>query len=250
LVCDAVCPIATILANGTPVPASVHSPRLALDHPGRAIYAIPASRRDGFTKARIHPHPEAAVRISYQLTERLTLRRPSPTVITGPGPGDLSRHVLVEMAGHGALESKPVSQCFGQLVSLFRIAVPLLLALSGCHLLDQTDFEPRLARKPPPPPVPDPETRPALVTIDFAKAEPDYRAGLAAAIQAVETRRPGTLYDVVAVVPDAASADSGRARAAGVMIAIEADGVIAPRIQLGLALDPGRKIPQVRVYLR
>jgi hypothetical protein len=135
-------------------------------------------------------------------------------------------------------------------ISLFRLAIPMLLALAGCHLLDQTDFEPRLAPKPPPPPVPSPETRTALVTIDFAKAEPGYRAALAIAIQAAETKRPGTLYDVVGVVPDAASAAAGQARAAEVMTAIEADGVIAPRIQLGLMLDPGRKIPQVRVYLR
>jgi hypothetical protein len=189
--------MAAILANGTPVPARVHSRSLALDHPRRAIYAVAVSRRDGFTKARIHLHPEAAVRIS-----------------------------------------------------LFRLAVPLLLALAGCHLLDQTDFDPRLRAKPPPPPVPNPETRAALVTIDFARADPDYRAALATAIHAAETRRPGVLYDVVAVVPDSAVAAAGEARAAEVMTAIEADGVIPPRIQLGVALEPGRKVPQVRVYLR
>ena len=98
--------------------------------------------------------------------------------------------------------------------------------------------------------MPDPETRAALVTIDYAKAAPDYRAALATAIHAAETQRPGVLYDVVGVVPDAAGAAAGRARAAEVMTAIEADGVVPPRIQLGLALEPGRKIPQVRVYLR
>jgi hypothetical protein len=189
--------MATILANAPPVPARVHSRCLALDHLGQAIYAANVSPRDGFTKARIHPHPEAAVRIS-----------------------------------------------------LPRLAVPLLLALAGCHLLDQTDFDPRLAPKPAPPPVPNPEMRTALVTIDFAKADPDYRAALATAIRAVETKRPGALYDVVAVVPNADSASAGRVRAAEVMTAIEADGVIPPRIQLGVMLDPARKIPQVRVYLR
>ncbi|HEX3996195.1 MAG TPA: hypothetical protein VHX39_33905 [Acetobacteraceae bacterium] len=189
--------MAAILAKGVRVPARVHSRCLALDHPGQPIYAIVVSRRDGFTKASFHPHPEAAVRIS-----------------------------------------------------LLRLAVPLLLALSGCHLLDQTDFDPRMRAKPPPPPVPNPEMRAALVTIDYAKAEPDYRAALATAIQAAETKRPGSLYDVVAVVGDAGGAAVGQSRAAEVMTAIEADGVVAPRIQLGLAVDPGRKIPQVRVYLR
>jgi hypothetical protein len=174
-----------------------HSRCLGLDPRGAAIYAVSVSRRDGFTKPRIHPYPEAAVR-----------------------------------------------------PSLLRTAIPLLLALSGCHLLDQTDFEPKRPAKPAPPPVPDPETRAALVTIDYAKGEPDYRAALATAVHAAETKRPGVLYDVVAVVPDAAGAAAGRVRAAEVMTAIEADGVIPPRIQLGLALDPGRKIPQVRVYLR
>jgi hypothetical protein len=189
--------MAAILANGEPVPASVHSKCLALDARGEAIYAGPFSRHDGFTYAKIHPHPESTVRIS-----------------------------------------------------LRSVAVPLLLALSGCHLLDQTDFQPKRPLKPVPPPVPNPETRAALVTIDYAKADPDYRVSLSTAIKAAETKRPGVLYDVVAVVSDAAGAVAGRARAAEVMTAIEADGVIPPRIQLGLMLEPGRKVPQVRVYLR
>jgi hypothetical protein len=126
----------------------------------------------------------------------------------------------------------------------------LLLALPACHLLDQTDFD----RKPPPraalPPVPDPETRAALITIEYAKANPDYATMLATTIKTVEARRPGLLYDVVAVVADASGAPAGRARAADVMTAIEAQGVIPARIQLGLRLEAGRKIPQVRVYLR
>jgi hypothetical protein len=188
--------MATILANAAPVPARVHSRCRTLDHPGEAIYALPVSRCDGFTKPRIHLHPEATVRNS-----------------------------------------------------LLKFAVPLLLALSGCHLLDQTDFDPRMRARPAPP-VPNPETRTALVTIDFATADPDYKAALATAIHAAETMRPGTLYDVVTVVPNAAGALAGRTNAEEVMTAIEADGVIPPRIQLGLALDPGQKIPQVRVYLR
>lgn len=131
-----------------------------------------------------------------------------------------------------------------------RLIVPLLLTLSACHLLDQTDFEPKPSPKPVLPPVPDPETRTALVTIDYTKANPDYGTTLSTAVHAVETRRPGSLYDVVAVIADSGGAEAGRARAADVMTAIEAAGVIPARIQLGLKLEPGRKIPQVRVYLR
>jgi hypothetical protein len=124
----------------------------------------------------------------------------------------------------------------------------LSLAMSGCHLIDQTDFDRRLITKAPPP-VPDPETRAALVTIDYTTANPDYTAALAEAIHVVETRRPGVLYDVVAVVPSAAEAPSGRNRAAEVMTGIEASGVAPARVRLGLRLDPGRKTQRVRVYL-
>ena len=134
--------------------------------------------------------------------------------------------------------------------SCLTLAVTLPLALSGCHLLDQTDFEPKRAAAVVVPPVPDAETRAALVTIDFARPNPDYRGALAVAIPVVEAKRPGVLYDVVALVPDAAGAQAGHTRAAEVMTAIEAAGVNPARIQLGLTLDPGRKIPQVRVYLR
>jgi predicted hotdog family 3-hydroxylacyl-ACP dehydratase len=125
-----------------------------------------------------------------------------------------------------------------------------MLLLTGCHLIDQTDFAPKQAVKPRPPPIADPDTRPALVTIEYAKANPDYAAALDGAIKAAETRRPGLLYDVVAVVANAADAPTARTRAADVMTGIEAAGVIPARIRLGLRLDPGRKIPQVRVYLR
>jgi hypothetical protein len=129
-------------------------------------------------------------------------------------------------------------------------SIPLALALCGCHLIDQTD----IMKQPPPPapapPIPDPETRAALVTIDYTKPNTEYAASLATVVQAVETRRPGSLYDVVSVIGDAAGVDTARARAEDVMTTIEADGVIPARIQLGLRIEPGRKIPQVRVYLR
>ena len=131
----------------------------------------------------------------------------------------------------------------------FFVLLAAVLALSGCHLIDQTDFLPR-----PPvvaaPPVPDPETRPALVTIDYVKANPDYATALGNAIKAVETRRPGSLYDVVSVVGTPSDAPLGGSRAAEVMTSIEAQGVIPARIQLGLKLESGRKTQQVRVYLR
>ena len=133
-----------------------------------------------------------------------------------------------------------------------RLATILLLALPlpGCHLLGQDDFYPKPAAKPAAPPIPNLETRRPLVTIDYAKANPDYATALTQAIQAVEASRPGVLYDVVGVTADASGAALANSRAADVMTTIEAAGVIPARIQLGLALEPGRKVPQVRVYLR
>ncbi len=128
-------------------------------------------------------------------------------------------------------------------------ALAAILALPGCHLIDQSDFRPKSTQVAPPP-IPSPESRPAFVTIDYEKPNPAFRPALAEAIRAVETRRPGSLYDVVSVVGSGADAAAGRLRAADVMTAIEANGVIPVRIQLGLALEPGRKIQQVRVYLR
>ncbi len=133
------------------------------------------------------------------------------------------------------------------------MALPGALLLGGCHLIDQTDFRPKVAVSnlpPPPPPVPEPETRTALVTIDYVKDNPDFRTALTNAIKVVEARRPGVLYDVVATIATAADAPAARVRAADAMTAVEAAGVIPARIQLGLRLIPGQKPPQVRVYLR
>ncbi len=139
-------------------------------------------------------------------------------------------------------------------MSQFKVlaVLPLAFLLAGCHLPDQLDFRPKAvtATPPAPPPVPEPETRTALVTIDYDKPSPDFRAALAGAVKIVEQRRPGALYDIVAVVATAAEAPAARTRAAEVMTAVEAEGVIPARIQLGLRLIAGQKPPQVRVYLR
>jgi hypothetical protein len=203
---------------------------LALDPAGEGIYAGPVSRRDGFAKARIHPYPEVAVRKFVPFPPGLSRFRVYPAIRA------------VESGRHGRSHLLP-----------FLRAVVLLppLALAACHhLIDQTDFDPPPPVRPVVAPVPDPETRSALVTIEYAKPDPDYHATLAATIRAVESRRPGLLFDVVAVVGSDGETQMGRLRAAEVMTAVEAEGVIPARIQLGLRVDPGRKIPQVRVYLR
>ena len=134
--------------------------------------------------------------------------------------------------------------------AVFPLAGLAVLSLAGCHLIDQSDFRPKRPAAAPPPPVPNPETRTALVTIDYATPSPDYKAALAQAVGAVETRRPGSVYDVVGVVAGASDVSTAELHAADVMTAIEADGVISARVQLGLYVEPGLKTQQVRVYLR
>jgi len=210
-----------------------------LDRGSEAIYA-------GLACPSACPHPEATVR--NHLSSLCPIRH-------GPArPGHLSPHGVStggpDKPGHdgGGKGQSRFRMGRGRRFVIARFLLPL--ALAGCHLLDQTDFEPKRPPPPAPPPIPDTETRPALITIEYAKANPDFATTLATAVHAVETRRPGSLYDVVAVVADAAGAEAGRARAAEVMTAIEAAGVIPARIQLGLLVEPGRKPPQVRVYLR
>jgi hypothetical protein len=135
--------------------------------------------------------------------------------------------------------------------TLFSLSMLLaLLNLTGCHLIDQTDFRGAPPVPTAPPPVPEPDQRSALVTIDYTKANPDYAAALTAVVAAVEQRRPGALYDVISIIGSSSDAELGQNRAADVMTAIEARHVIPARIQLGQRIEPGRKAQQVRVYLR
>jgi hypothetical protein len=236
---------------------------LALDHPGEAIYSGAALCHPEFAVNIFSLKPVTSCR---ELASHSSFSRHDPAcpghqgehrAATGgpdkPGHDDdrsgrdeqmRPGHDERVVAGH---DGTAVARRRGFIAALL---FGLPLALSACHLLDQTDFRPKPPPKPVPPPVPSPETRAALVTIEYTKANPDYHTALAAAVHAVETRRPNSLYDVVAVVADASGAAAGQARAAELMTAIEAEGVIPARIQLGLMLEPGRKIPQVRVYLR
>ena len=141
------------------------------------------------------------------------------------------------------------------------LVLPLILALAGCHLFDQTDVDPKPAVKAevPPPVTPSPpdtnaanatETRPPLITIDYATPKPNYRKTLDDTIHTVELRRPGILYDVVALYGDDKEAAAARAHAVEVMKEIQLQGVLPTRVQLSVKQEAGRKAQQVRVYLR
>lgn len=163
-----------------------------------------------------------------------------------------SRPVFPEADGVAERNARPRAGGVRHALLALALGLPmgLPMGLTGCHLLDQTDIDGKKPEAAAPRPAADPETRPALVTIEYTTAMPDYRAALTAAIRAVESRRPGLLYDVVAVIGGGKDAPLGRTRAAEVMTVIETQGVLPARIQLGLRLEPGRGVQQVRVYLR
>ena len=138
-------------------------------------------------------------------------------------------------------------------------ALALLATLAGCKLIDQTTFapapvQPSEARIASLRPV---QERPALLSIRYSTPDPAYGQALRTAVTAAEQRRPGTAYDVVALVPAAAdpallAQELGKARqdAAGVMQAMMALGVPDTRISLGARTDPALKVREVRVYVR
>ena len=140
-----------------------------------------------------------------------------------------------------------------------RVGLLFVLALAGCRLIDQTTFgaapeAPEPAQIAALPPV---QNRIALLSIRYATPDPNYADALRTAVGIAEERRPGTQYDVVAVVPverDPALAardlGQGRQDAATVMRAMMALGVPDTRIALGARTDPESTVREVRVYVR
>ncbi len=135
----------------------------------------------------------------------------------------------------------------------------LVLSLAGCKLIDQTTFATRVE-----PPsqaqvasLPPPRERVPLLVIRYTTPNPDYADSLRAGVGIAEQRRPGTAYDVVAVVPARADPAQlaqelglGRRDAASVMRAMVGLGVADTRIDLGASTQAGLPVREVRVYLR
>ena len=137
-----------------------------------------------------------------------------------------------------------------------RIIVPLTaVLLCGCTLIDQRTFDPRAGM-----PVASPAAAGgvvALVTIDLAKAHPDYAAALHQAVREAVGRKPGVEFDVVSVVPATGTPQQQVAAATGIIgdardiaRAINADGVDDGRIHLSARSDAGASSRQVQVFVR
>ena len=133
------------------------------------------------------------------------------------------------------------------------------LCLTGCHLLDRSDFAPQ-AKAPPSAQLTNailPETRKPLVSIRYETPNPSYEGALAQAIQAAESHAPNLIYDVVAIIPQnndpIAQMDAvtrGRDEAANVMRSIMGQNVPDTRIRLAARIDPDATALEVRVYVR
>jgi hypothetical protein len=136
------------------------------------------------------------------------------------------------------------------------IMLALLLATSGCTLLDQRSFE----RTPQAPPA-DAAARAALpahalLTIRPADGE-DWRPALREAVAAAQGRKPDVAFEVAAPVPlGATPARQDRAVRQGAADTTEiANGLLAlgvdpGRVHLALHGDAGDPPREVRLYVR
>ncbi len=145
-------------------------------------------------------------------------------------------------------------------MSLPRIAaslLPVLLTLAaGCTLVDQRTFNPQAGAKPRPPAPTGPGLAPPLVTVDYARPDPDYAAALHQAVALAVARKPNVEFDVVTVVPNTgtptqqvAAATGLTANAREIARAINGDGVDDDRIHLQARAQAGITSRQVQVFI-
>lgn len=130
----------------------------------------------------------------------------------------------------------------------FSALLCLAVALSGCHLVDQRDFDAAAGRPPKPRPAPPgPPPPPALVTIRYTTPEPQYRDALAAVVARALARKRDVLFTVTSVVPDAASPEEAAASGREVAQAIVDDGAEAGQVEQAVRLDSGAVVKTVTV---
>jgi hypothetical protein len=131
----------------------------------------------------------------------------------------------------------------------------LCLALTGCHLIDQRDFDPQAGAKPvlpaakPPLPLP-----PSAVTIRYTTPEPQYREAVAALVQKAIARKRDVLFTVTTLVPPAsgakAQAEAASAAAASgheVAQAIVDDGAEPGQVEQLVRVEPLATVKEVHV---
>ncbi len=134
--------------------------------------------------------------------------------------------------------------------------VAMLLAaglLAGCTLVDQRTFETHRSA----PAAAALVARAASHPLAISDGAPGWPARLAASAHDAELRAPTSRFDLVAPVP-LAGAEATRAafrvrqeqNLEQAATALEAAGIDAARIRLGLRGDPGSPAPRVELYAR
>jgi hypothetical protein len=139
----------------------------------------------------------------------------------------------------------------------------VLLALSGCKLIDQTTFAPAPPAAtvgtgtPAAATAPSTEHRVPLLTIGPNTPVSGYRSLLGFAVQAAEQRDRDVRFDVTALIPAVLSparqtseTAAAETEATQVMQTILSAGIPANRILLRATLDPAATHREVRVYVR
>ncbi len=138
----------------------------------------------------------------------------------------------------------------------------LLAGVSGCHLIDQRDFNPHAGDKPKPPPGKPPPPGPAaLLTIKYPhggddSGAPDYADVLAQSVRRALALKAGVLFTVQTAVPPAGTPDAQEAAlrdaaATGREIAeaIIADGADEGQVEQVVRADPSAADKQVQVFV-
>ncbi len=136
-----------------------------------------------------------------------------------------------------------------------RIAcICVAVALSGCHLLDERDFNSAAERPPTPKVVSAPPPPPSLVRISYTTPDPDYHDVLASLVQRALARKPDVLFTVVTLVPPVtgtdAQADAAEAAAASgreVAQQIVDDGASSGQVEQLVRIAPALKVKEVTV---
>jgi len=146
--------------------------------------------------------------------------------------------------------------------ALTRRLLLIVAVLPGCSLIDQNTFNPAARAVPviPPAPVvaavPVSPGPPPLLTLQPGQPAQD---AVRQAVAAAQRRKPGVVFDVVAMVPAGTAADSeaadsqaasSSAEAGIVARAITAQGVPPSRVRLFARPEAGLTAREVRVYVR
>jgi hypothetical protein len=140
---------------------------------------------------------------------------------------------------------------FGGFTPRVLLFLAALAPLAACHLVDQRDFDASAGVRPVPKSVATPIMPvPPLVRIVFADPPPAYGAALAASVRRALAVKPDVLFLIETACASAARSDSCLAASADVARTVAAAGAARGQIEQSLTIEPGRIVPEIRVWVR